>query len=72
MQLLKMEVVLVASLIKWPWLFLCSLITVRYFIQYTFMLPLKVVDPGGSLSTLPLPCLIGEMTVGECPGRQQW
>jgi hypothetical protein len=29
------------------------------------MLPLKVVGPGGSLSTLMLPCIIGKMPVPE-------
>ncbi len=44
------EVALVASLFIRHWfLFLYIL---RYSLQYTLMLPLEVVDPGGSLSML--------------------
>jgi hypothetical protein len=37
---------------------------------HTFMLPLEVMGPGGSLSTSLETTLSGEMPVGECPGRQ--
>jgi hypothetical protein len=34
--------------------------------QYPFMLPLEVVGPGGSLSTVLIASPIGEMPVGGC------
>jgi hypothetical protein len=37
---------------------------------YMFMLPLEVVDPGGSLLTSLFAVSNGETQVGECPGRQ--
>jgi hypothetical protein len=37
-------------------------------LQDMLMLPLEVVGPGGSLSTLLSPHLIDETLVGECPG----
>jgi hypothetical protein len=43
-----------------------------YFIQHTFMLPLEVLGPGGSLSILLSRRLNSEMSAGECPGRRQW
>jgi hypothetical protein len=45
--------------------FPCRYIIVHYILQYTFMLPLEVVDPGSSLSMLLLPPLNGETPVGE-------
>jgi hypothetical protein len=39
------------------------------FIQYTFMLPLEVEDPGDSLSVLLSPRLSGEMSAGNPLGR---
>jgi hypothetical protein len=41
------------------------------FIQYTFMLSLEVVDPGGGLSMLLLPRLKWQDASGESPGRRQ-
>ncbi len=42
-------------------------------IQYTFMPPLEVMGPGGSLSMLLSPCLNGEMPAESSPGRwQRW
>jgi hypothetical protein len=37
--------------------FPCHYATVHYILQYRFMLPLEVVDPGGSLSMLLVQCL---------------
>jgi hypothetical protein len=45
------EVTFVANLIIIQrWFFSLSLFILRYSLQYTFMLPLEVVGPGGSLS----------------------
>jgi hypothetical protein len=48
-----------------------NLYTTLYTNQYTFMLSLEVVDPGGSLSMLQLLCHGGETPVRESPGKRQ-
>ncbi len=48
-----------------------NLLTISHIRQFTFILPLEVVGPGGNLSMLLLLCHHSVIPVVECPGRRQ-